>query len=83
MGGVDALTNIDFTFKMLNQNIKVTVLAGWFNWLEYRPGQPKDVGLIPGQGSVPIQGADRRPRIDVSLPLSLPSCLSKINYILA
>ena len=51
MGGVDALTNIDFTFKMLNQNIKVTVLAGWFNWLEYRPGQPKDVGLIPGQGS--------------------------------
>ena len=62
----------------------------WLSWLEYQPVNQKFVGLILSQahawvvGSVPSWSADERQlinvsHIDVPLPLSLPSPLSKIN----
>ena len=59
-------------------------LAGVAQWIEYWPVNQKITGLVPGQGTClgcrpgPHWGVcERQPHIDVSLPLSLPSHLSK------
>ena len=59
-------------------------LAGVAQWIEHQPVNQRVAGGIPSQGTClgcgpgPQEGAHKRqPHIDVSLPLSFPSLLSK------
>ena len=67
----------------MSQRMK-TALAGVAQWVECQPANQGVAGSIPSQGTCPGCGPgpwwgvhEGQPHSDVSLPLSLPSLLSK------
>ena len=78
-------TKLDHSLDYVtNVNKFKWALAGVAQWIEYWPVNQRVTGLIPSKGTClgcrtgPQWGVhERQPQTDISLPLSLPSPLSK------
>ena len=69
---------------MSHLNTNIPALSGVDQWIECRPANQGVAGSIPSQGTCLGCGlgawwraCERQPHIDVSLPFSFPSSLSK------
>ena len=78
-----------FLVIVLLKKKKIKPSPGWWLWVEHQPADQSVAGSIPSQGTClgcglgPWWGTKRPPHIDadVSLPLFLPSSLSKKDKI--